>query len=163
MKFNGRVPDTGLPRKPPPPAFNNGHWTFPEKMGDGVGFIYVIRDNVLGRHYLGKKSYLTGGKLNYGRETDWRRYLSSSKLLAVLLKERPREEFEFIAIEQYRTKGTLSYAETWSLCRVEAPTSVTWYNTRVEKVSWSVKEPISQRHKLRLEMLLDKCALRDFG
>ena len=50
--------------------------------------------------------------------------------------------------------GTLSYSETWSLCFVEAPTSTRFYNTLIEKVSWAVKEPISERHKERLAKIL---------
>jgi hypothetical protein len=130
--------------------FNNGHWQFPDQMGDGVGFIYIIRDNYLERFYLGKKLYYGHGKLNKGKESNWRKYTSSSKVLAELLKERPREEFDFICIEQYKTKGTLSYSETWTLCHVEAPTNVMWYNRLIEKVSWPVKEPVSERHKQRL-------------
>ena len=98
--------------------------------------------------------YYGAGKLNKGKESNWRRYTSSSKVLGELLKARPKEEFEFICLEQYKTKGTLSYSETWSLCRVEAPTSNEWYNTLIEKVSWPVKEQITKRHKERLERVL---------
>jgi hypothetical protein len=143
MIFNGAVPPSPSLR-----SFNNGHWLFPEQMGDGVGFIYVIRDLVLLRLYLGKKSF----KKRDGSDSGWRRYSSSSKLLNDMLAVRPRDEFEFICLEQYKTKGCLSYSETWSLCMVEAPTTQLFYNTRIEKVSWSVKEPISQRHKARLQM-----------
>jgi hypothetical protein len=120
-----------------------------------VGFIYVVRDNVLERFYLGKKTFRGNGKLNKGKESNWRTYSSSSKLLAEMWQERPRNEFDFICLEQYRTKGTLSYAETWSLCLVEAPTSRTWYNNLIEKVSWNVREPISNRHKERLKQIME--------
>ena len=93
---------------------------------------------------------------NVGKESDWRRYLSSSKLLAEMMQERPKKEFEFICIEQYKTKGTLSYSETWSLCLVEAPTSVKWYNNLIEKVSWNVKEPITARHRQRLNEIIER-------
>lgn len=148
MEFKGTIPTINTTIKYS--KFDNGHWKFPEQMGTGVGFIYVIRDNVLKRFYLGKKSFYGAGKLNKGKESNWRKYMSSSKLLAEMLKERPKEEFEFICIEQYKTKGTLSYSETWTLCFVEAPTNKMWYNTLIEKVSWPVKEPITQRHKDRL-------------
>jgi hypothetical protein len=110
-----------------------------------VGFIYVIRDNYMQHLYLGKKLFNEG----------WHNYRSSSKLLKKLLAARPIDEFSFICLEQYRTRGTLSYAETWTLCHVEAPTSNVWYNKRIEKVSWNVKEPISDRHKSRLAMVVD--------
>jgi hypothetical protein len=146
MKFTGTVPHVSkrLPR------FDNGHWQFPEQMGDGVGFIYLIRDNYLKKFYLGKKLYRGYGKLNNGKESNWRRYTSSSKVLKEMFKERPREEFDFICLEQYKTKGTLSYSETWTLCFVEAPTNDRWYNRLIEKVSWNVRERITDRHKERL-------------
>ncbi len=152
MTFTGELPKGNKPLIIPKLA--NGHWKFPEQMGKGVGFIYVIRDPIMGKFYLGKKMYYGMGKVNRGKESNWRSYRSSSKLLKELFVERPLEEFEFICLEQYQTKGTLSYSETWSLCQVEAPTSDDWYNRLVEKVCWPVKEPISIRHKKRLEKVI---------
>jgi hypothetical protein len=119
--------------------------------GDNVGFVYVIRDNWMKSFYLGKKLFHGHGKHNRGMESNWRRYVSSSNLLKDMFAERPKEEFDFICLEQYKMKGALSYAETWTLCFVEAPTTTDWYNTRIEKVSWPVKERITKRHKERLE------------
>ena len=131
-------------------SLDNGHWEFPEQLSvKNSGFVYVIFDTVLKRGYIGKKTF----KSSSGVVSNWRSYVSSSKLLAEVLKDRPRGEFRFFVLEQYKTKGTLSYAETWSLCQVEAPTTVKWYNTRIEAVSWSVKEPITDRHKERLNVL----------
>jgi hypothetical protein len=157
MKFTGTVPkleDHQLTPAVKDMKFKNGHWLFDEPMGRGVGFIYVIRDNYLHRCYLGQKHYRSDGKLTKGLESDWKRYKSSSKVLAEHFKERPMYEFDFICIEQYNTPGTLSYAETWSLCLVEAPTTNFWYNRLVPKVSWPVAEPISARHKDRLARTL---------
>jgi hypothetical protein len=151
MSYRGPIPGSGMP--PPSVRFDNGHWKFPEQMGSDahlVGFIYVIRDRVLERFYLGKKLFKGMGRINRGQESNWRKYTSSSKVLNELLKVRPKDEFDFICLEQYRTKGTLSYSETWSLCFVEAPTSNCWYNSLIEKVSWSVRERITDRHKQRL-------------
>jgi hypothetical protein len=137
--------------------FNNGHWQFPTQMGgkECVGFIYIIRDNFLKRFYLGKKQYRGTGKLNKGKESDWKKYKSSSKLLLEMFKERPSEEFDFICIEEYKAKGALAYGETWSLCLVEAPTTIGWYNTRIEAISWSVKEGITDKHKERLNKTIN--------
>jgi hypothetical protein len=133
------------------PDFNNGHWQFPAQMGKGSGFVYVIRDNFLKRFYLGKKSF----KTRSGVETGWRKYTSSSNILNEMFEHRPREEFEFFCLEEYKTKGTVGYAETWSLCLVEAPTTDMWYNKRIEKVTWKVKEMITDRHKERLNRILN--------
>jgi len=128
--------------------FDNGHWVFDEQMGGkNIGFIYVIHDVFMNKAYLGKKLFFGSGVYNNGKESNWKKYTSSSKLLNILMKKRPIEEFKFICLEQYKTKGTLSYAETWSLCFAEVPTSSSWYNTLIEKVSWNVKEPISEKHK----------------
>lgn len=154
MEFKGVIPtvNNNIKRN----KFNNGHWSFPEQMGiNKVGFIYVIQDIYLKKAYLGKKLFYGFGKLNKGKESNWRKYSSSSKDLNMMIKERPVEEFNFVCLEQYNTKGTLSYSETWSLCFVEAPTSKDWYNRLIEKVSWPVKEPITQRHKDRLNKILN--------
>jgi hypothetical protein len=151
--YRGEAPKSTAPKRP---QFNNGHWIFEEQMGTKgyIGFIYVIYDKVLNRCYLGKKQFYGTGQINKGKESDWRRYKSSSKLLKDIFKYRPMSEFEFICIEQYTTKGTLSYSETWSLCLVEAPTSTMFYNTLIEKVTWNVKEKITDRHKAALQQLL---------
>lgn len=157
MRFTGTLPKT---IKREYPKFNNGHWEFPEQMGakEYVGFIYVIYDTVLDRAYLGKKQFYGTGQINKGKDSNWKRYTSSSKVLNSLLQVRPRDEFDFICIEQYKTKGTLSYSESWSLCIAEAPTSNVFYNTLIEKVTWNVKERITDRHKERLASILERIA-----
>lgn len=134
----------------------NGHWEFPEPMGKGkaVGFLYAIVDTYLQRGYIGKKLYRGTGVKNAGKESNWKTYKSSSKTLEPIFKVRGTDEFRFICLEEYVAKGALSYAETWTLCHVEAPTSNVWYNTRVEAISWNVRERITERHKLRLEEVL---------
>lgn len=128
---------------------NNGHWIFPEQLGGKSkrGFIYVVVDEFMDKFYIGKKSFWTGD----GRESDWRTYMSSSAVLRDMMKERPKADFDYIVLEQYRTVGGLSWAETWSLCHVEALSSRRFYNFRVEKVPNKVNEIITPRHKLRLK------------
>jgi len=134
----------------------NGHWRFPEQMGlrPHSGFVYVIRDPYLGRFYMGKKFYRSAARGSAGQESDWKTYKSSSGTLKAMLKERPIAEFEFIVLEQYKARGAVSYAETWGLCHVEAPTTPTWYNVRVEEVSWNVHERVTERHRNRLQRVI---------
>jgi hypothetical protein len=149
---------TGMvPKLAPKPLFSNGHWQFSEQMGsiDKIGFIYVIRDNYMGRFYLGKKSYRGSGKLNKGVESKWRSYMSSSNTMKEMFHERDLKDFDFIVLEEYKAKGALAYAETWSLCFVEAPTTPNWYNKRIEAISWSVKERVTDRHKERLQLTIE--------
>lgn len=135
----------------------NGHWHFDERMGIGkqIGFIYIIRNSISGRCYIGKKFYRGTGKLNKGEPTNWPWYISSSKELSTDIKQLGKDSFEFICLEEYNSKGALSWAETFSICFVEAPSNQDkWYNCLINKVSWIVREPITQRHKDRLEALV---------
>jgi len=153
------IKDTSKIRFVSPQVYTqNGHWQFEHQMGykNFVGFIYVIYDKVLNCAYLGKKFYEGHGRLNKGKESNWKKYVSSSKCLEAHFKERPKEEFEFICIEEYRMKGALAYAETWSLCYVEAPTKDNWYNKRIEAISWNVSEGITNRHKKNLNNILER-------
>lgn len=136
----------------------NGHWLFDETMGKSeyVGFIYAIRNKETNRSYIGKKLYVGTGKINRGLESNWPWYISSSKELAADIKAFGKSAFEFICIEEYKTKGGLSWAETWSISQVEAPTNQEkWYNVAINGVDWKVKEEITERHKQRLKIIVD--------
>ncbi len=139
----------------------NGHWRWEsgELLGrEGyIGFIYVIRDVLNNRLYLGKKQYRGTGKINKGQESNWRWYISSSNELSETVKARGKAGFEYYAIEEYKAKGALSFAETWSLCYAQTPVHPhRWYNKLINKVSWPVREPITERHIRRLDMLINK-------
>jgi hypothetical protein len=136
----------------------NGHWDYPETLGTAsyVGFIYVIKDVVNSKLYLGKKSFRGSGVLNKGQKSNWPWYISSSKELSESVKMNGKDNFEFIAIEQYATKGGLSYAETWSLCHVHALVhKEKWYNGMIGEISWKIREPPTQRHIERLHNVMD--------
>lgn len=134
----------------------NGHWDFPITMGKEpyVGFIYIIRNTVNNRCYIGKKFYKGSGKLNKGQDSNWPWYISSSKELAADVKAVGKEGFEFYCLDQYVARGALAYAETWSLCHVDSPLNRDkWYNTQIGEVSWKVNEPVTELHKERLDII----------
>lgn len=136
----------------------NGHWQFEEALCQRkqFGFIYLIHDVTNDRMYIGKKQYVGAGKLNKGQETDWRSYCSSCKELQKALIANGKQSFKFYVLEEYRLRGSLGYAETWSLMQVEALANRDkWYNGLVNKVSWNVNEGISQRHKRRLDAIVN--------
>jgi len=141
---------------------NNGHWIFPEILGisEYIGFIYIIRDVEANKLYLGKKQFRSkvlesGTTRRVSKDLNWPWYISSSKELSVRVKRLGKQYFEFIALEQYKTKATLSYAETWSLiiCQSSFYQDI-WYNRLINGIKWIIKEPITQRHKDRLSMML---------
>ena len=135
----------------------NGHWQFdgPLCQGNQFGFIYLIHDTVNSRMYIGKKQYYGAGKKNRGEETNWKWYTSSCTALQDAVKANGKEGFLFYVLDEYRVRGTLGFAETWSLMQVEAPANRhIWYNMLVNKISWTVKEPISKKHKERLKAIV---------
>ena len=135
----------------------NGHWQFDKPMcqSNEFGFIYLIHDTINNRMYIGKKQYLGAGKLNRGQETNWKWYTSSCTALQLAIKANNKEDFKFYVLEEYRVRGTLGYAETWSLMFAETPANRDkWYNMLVNKISWNVKEGISDKHKRRLSSLI---------
>ena len=123
-------------------------------LGKFVGFVYLIKDNLSGDFYIGKKLYKTYGKNNYGLESNWKTYLHSSDSMRSFLGDCSIENLEFHALEQYKTRGGLTYAETWSLCHVEAPTNKNCRSKKLEKIQFRVVENITSRHKQRLGELL---------
>jgi hypothetical protein len=135
----------------------NGHWEFPENLGgkEYFGFVYAIFDPKTKRGYIGKKQFFGTGKLNKGQDSNWRRYTSSCKELNEEIRLRGIQNFSFIVLEQYKIRGTLGWAEVWSQCIAETPTSNVWYNGLIEKVSWTVKEAITDRHKERLSQIIN--------
>jgi hypothetical protein len=132
----------------------NGHWDFPELMNQKncFGFIYLIRNKVNGRAYIGSKQYVsTKGKVK-GQETTWRSYTSSSKELVIDVKQYGLNNFDFVCLEEYHKRGTLGYAEAWTMMHVECFVNQDrWYNGYMEAVTWKVSERITERHKQRLD------------
>jgi hypothetical protein len=147
----------------------NGHWEWdgPKPLGTSkkIGFIYMIKDLTNDMLYLGKKQYVGAGKINKGQESNWRWYISSSNELSESVKTSGKDKFRFIAIEEYSTKGSLSYAETWSLLYAQTPVHRRyWYNVLINKISWTVREPPTDRHKERMRAVMDSVgAPHDFS
>jgi hypothetical protein len=136
----------------------NGHWASDIEMGrsKAIGFIYVIRNLKKGRFYIGKKFYRSEGKLTKGQTSNWAWYISSCKSLAEDVKEQQKVGFDFIFIEEYYSRGALSWAETWSLCNAKiTENTMSYYNTLINKVSWKVREKITTKHEERLRKALN--------
>ena len=87
------------------------------------GFVYAIHNSVDDRYYVGKKNFLHGGKKNYkrkgvkvpnyryGTETNWKTYTGSSAELNLDIAKHGNENFNFLVLRLYQTRGGLSYGE----------------------------------------------------
>jgi hypothetical protein len=137
---------------------DNGHWEFDTQLDhqSAFGFVYVIKENPTGMMYIGKKLFRGTGKINKGRQSNWRSYTSSSRDLNRIITESGKDNFRFYVLEQYYTRGGLSWAETWSQCNVEVPSNNhIWYNRFIDKVQWRSTEHISNKHKSRLKKIIN--------
>jgi len=122
-----------------------------------VGFVYLIVYKETNQKYIGKKNYKGRGKLNKGQESNWKSYTSSSSYLNDLIKEKGKENFVFIILEQYYSVGGLSFAETWSQVVAETPSkNDEFINRFIDKVTWKVTEPVTEQHKRRFKHYLRK-------
>jgi hypothetical protein len=105
--------------------------------------------------YIGKKNYRGTGKLNKGKQSNWRTYTSSSKDINEIISEKGLVNFDFIVLDEYYSRGGLSWAETWSQCHVEVPTNNhIWYNRFIDKVQWRSTEVVTDLHRKRLTKLI---------
>lgn len=140
----------------------NGHWLFPEEMRQDLytGFVYVVRDYISGYYYIGKKNFRVGRGKHKEKMADWRYYFSSSNLLCELKAMTPDPSFHCIVLEQYTQPASLRYAETWSLCHVNAPCTELCLNVRIEEISWKIKEPPTERHRERLARVVANGSFR---
>lgn len=87
------------------------------------GFVYAIHNVLDDKYYVGKKNFLHGGKKNYkrkgvkvpnykyGTETNWKTYTGSSAELNLDIARNGIDNFLFLVLRLYQTRGGLSYGE----------------------------------------------------
>jgi hypothetical protein len=93
----------------------------PESLDGYAGFVYQITNNITGQKYIGKKNFWSTTRKKVPgqkrrrvvvKESDWRRYKSSSKDVKALIKKLGEDNFTFEIIHLCRTKTELTYMET---------------------------------------------------
>jgi hypothetical protein len=123
---------------------DTGHWNCAGLKIDpdgAVGFVYMIIYTETNQKYIGKKNFKGRGKLNKGKGSNWKTYTSSSSYLNDLIKEKGKDKFKFVILEQYYSVGGLSFAETWSQVVCETPSkNEEFMNRFIDKVTWKVTE-----------------------
>jgi len=100
-----------------------GHWETelnefdPE---DFYGFVYRIINVVTNQEYIGKKQLKSRNRVKVAgrknrkivfRNTNWKKYTSSSKRINEEIEEHGKERFRFIIISLHVSKGSLVYKE----------------------------------------------------
>lgn len=103
-----------------------GHWTtkleVPKDFEDlPLGFVYIITNKIDNRKYIGKKQCTTivkrpplkgkRRKRHIKKETDWKKYTSSSRQINEDIEEHGMDNFKFEIISWANSKSLLSYLE----------------------------------------------------
>lgn len=102
-------------------------WTYENKIFNHnstnyEGFVYKILEKSTGMIYVGKKSFFSGIK-----ESDWKTYKTSSKILKEKIKLNP-EDYEGVIIEFGKTTKQLTFLEAKWQNHFEVMNSNNGYN-----------------------------------
>jgi hypothetical protein len=112
------------------------------------GFVYEITNNLNGRKYIGRKVYWTkntprkivvkdmnspGYNPDHWRESDWKRYISSSKELKADIFEHGMENFTFKILHQWKSSSALRYMESKVQWQRKVLESNAYYNNWIDE------------------------------
>ena len=95
--------------------YNNEYY---DTIGDYVGFVYIITNQVNNRKYIGKKNFyfsktkqVKGKKKRFKVESDWLDYYGSSAELSADVEKYGKENFKREILRLCKFKGEMSYFE----------------------------------------------------
>ena len=114
--------------------FYNGEYF--DSIGDYVGFVYIITNQLTNRKYIGKKNFyfskskqVKGKKKRYKVESDWQDYYGSNKELQEDVKTLGKENFKREIVRLCKTKAEFGYYEAKLQFDNNVLESNEWYNT----------------------------------
>ena len=102
------------------PWYYNGKPFESSDIQDYFGFVYLIKNNLNGRKYVGRKYFWQfrtpkGKKRKVKSESDWKNYYGSCPELKEDIGKIGRENFSRTIISLHKTKGKTNYEETRQL------------------------------------------------
>jgi hypothetical protein len=104
---------------------------------DYIGFVYCITNNVTGKKYIGKKLFKNTRRTKVKgqtrrkktvKESDWKEYWGSNKVLQEDVNTLGEDNFERIILKLCKTKGECNYWEAKYQMQYEVLESDDWYN-----------------------------------
>jgi hypothetical protein len=102
-----------------------------------IGFVYCITNNVTGKKYIGKKLFKNTRRTKVKgksrrkitiKESDWKDYWGSNKVLQEDVKTLGEDNFERVILKLCKTKGECNYWEAKYQMQYEVLESDSWYN-----------------------------------
>ena len=118
--------------------YYNGEEFISEKIGDYIGFVYLLTDLSNNKKYVGKKILISKRKLPplKGKvrrrtklvESDWQKYYGSSEEVNALVEENGPETFKREILHLCKSKGEMSYLELKEQMEREVLLNDEYYN-----------------------------------
>ena len=98
-----------------PWSFNNKPFNT-EDIKNYEGFVYVIVSQITFRLYIGRKYFFSmrkakGATRRTKKESDWKVYYGSNKILQDEVKEHGKENYKRVILSLHTTKGDVNYEE----------------------------------------------------
>jgi hypothetical protein len=107
-----------------------------DHVGDWIGFVYQITNNLTGKKYIGKKNFyfsktkqVKGKKKRTKVESDWRDYYGSNKELSADVDTYGKENFKREILMLCMSKGDFAYYEAKLQFDNKVLESQDYYNT----------------------------------
>ena len=90
-----------------------GIWNHTYKLDphNSFGFVYLIKNKINGKKYIGKKHYYTYKKRKKHKESNWQTYTSSSKSVNEDIEKYGIDNFYFEILFETQTRAWLTYME----------------------------------------------------
>lgn len=127
--------------------YKYGHWVSDVKVNpeEHFGFVYLIHCLINNKKYIGKKQFHAYRKKKKLKETNWQSYTSSSDELNQDIKNFKKNNFKFIILGVYKTRGGLVYAEANLQHKYDVLTETDkngrlWYNKQIPAIKFIPKE-----------------------
>lgn len=122
----------------------NGIVFTPEDATGYYGFVYVIRNNITGRSYIGRKYFskaatktVKGKRKKIRKSSDWENYWSSSEEVKKEVEKYGKENFTRTILHLCKTRASCSYMETHEIFKNHALLSDNfinaWVSCRIHK------------------------------
>jgi len=129
---------------------------------NNFGFIYIIKNNLTCKKYIGKKQYHNYKKKKLWKKSNWETYTSSSKEVNKDIIEFGIENFHFEILIETVTRGWLTYLE----CKLQYDYNVlterdeygerTWYNAVINAIKFVPAEQWSEENKIKVALIIKK-------
>ena len=124
------------------PWYYNGEVFLSDHIQDYFGFVYLIKNNLNGKKYIGRKYFWSfrkpkGKTRKVKSESDWKKYYGSCPELKEDIIKFGRENFSRTMLSVHKTGGKTNFEETRQLFTNNVLTeslddgSPAWYNSNI--------------------------------